>query len=102
MSPSSTLDSTNAMQDSIVRYVLTLPLNFVPVVGTAFFLGYVGSFEQFLIPADEAVSTVTKLDQATMPDTSSLKATTRKSEMPPSQKGEVPTLRTFHYFTLGS
>lgn len=26
-------------QDNIVRYVLTLPLNFVPVVGTAFFLG---------------------------------------------------------------
>jgi len=28
--------------DSIVRYVLTLPLNFVPVVGTAFFLGFNG------------------------------------------------------------
>ncbi|WVN87230.1 uncharacterized protein L203_102407 [Cryptococcus depauperatus CBS 7841] len=28
--------------DNLVRYVLTLPLNFVPVVGTAFFLGYNG------------------------------------------------------------
>nr|ODN85615.1 hypothetical protein L203_04865 [Cryptococcus depauperatus CBS 7841] len=27
--------------DNLVRYVLTLPLNFVPVVGTAFFLGQV-------------------------------------------------------------
>lgn len=25
-----------------MRYLLTLPLNFVPVVGTAFFLGYNG------------------------------------------------------------
>ncbi|KAK1922928.1 hypothetical protein DB88DRAFT_493169 [Papiliotrema laurentii] len=28
--------------DNIVRYLLTLPLNFIPVVGTAFFLGYNG------------------------------------------------------------
>ena len=30
------------MQDNAVRYLLTLPLNFIPVVGTAFFLGYNG------------------------------------------------------------
>jgi hypothetical protein len=30
--------------DGIMRYVLTLPLNFVPVVGTAFFLLYNGRF----------------------------------------------------------
>jgi len=28
--------------DGIVRYVLSLPLNFIPVVGTIFFLGYNG------------------------------------------------------------
>ncbi|KAL1412690.1 hypothetical protein Q8F55_000437 [Vanrija albida] len=28
--------------DSVVRYIITLPLNFIPVVGTAFFLGYNG------------------------------------------------------------
>lgn len=28
--------------DNVVRYLLTLPLNFIPVVGTAFFLGYNG------------------------------------------------------------
>lgn len=28
--------------ENVVRYVLTLPLNFIPVVGTAFFLGYNG------------------------------------------------------------
>jgi len=29
-----------------VRYLLTLPLNFIPVVGTAFFLGYNGVLPQ--------------------------------------------------------
>jgi len=29
--------------DNLVRYILTLPFNFVPVVGTAFFLGYNGA-----------------------------------------------------------
>lgn len=29
--------------DGVVRYVLSLPLNFIPVVGTVFFLGYNGS-----------------------------------------------------------
>ncbi|TXT05927.1 hypothetical protein VHUM_03688 [Vanrija humicola] len=28
--------------DGLVRYLITLPLNFIPVVGTAFFLGYNG------------------------------------------------------------
>lgn len=28
--------------DGIVRYVLSLPLNFIPVIGTVFFLGYNG------------------------------------------------------------
>ncbi|KGB74705.1 hypothetical protein CNBG_0543 [Cryptococcus deuterogattii R265] len=28
--------------DSVVRYLLTLPLNFIPLVGTIFFLGYNG------------------------------------------------------------
>ncbi|UOH81068.1 hypothetical protein LQV05_003730 [Cryptococcus neoformans] len=28
--------------DSIVRYLLTLPLNFIPLIGTVFFLGYNG------------------------------------------------------------
>lgn len=28
--------------DGVVRYVLSLPLNFIPVVGTVFFLGYNG------------------------------------------------------------
>jgi hypothetical protein len=28
--------------DNLVRYVLTLPFNFIPVIGTAFFLGYNG------------------------------------------------------------
>lgn len=28
--------------DNVVRYLLTLPLNFIPVVGTVFFLGYNG------------------------------------------------------------
>lgn len=28
--------------DNIVRYFLTLPLNFIPVVGTVVFLGYNG------------------------------------------------------------
>jgi hypothetical protein len=26
------------LQDNVVRYILTLPLNLIPVVGTAFFL----------------------------------------------------------------
>jgi hypothetical protein len=30
--------------DSIVRYVLSLPLNLIPVVGTVFFLGYNGMY----------------------------------------------------------
>lgn len=28
--------------DNIIRYVITLPFNFIPFVGTAFFLGYNG------------------------------------------------------------
>ena len=28
-----------------MRYILTLPLNFIPVVGTAFFLGFNGELE---------------------------------------------------------
>ncbi len=28
--------------DGIVRYILSLPLNLIPVVGTVFFLGYNG------------------------------------------------------------
>jgi len=28
--------------DGVVRYVLSLALNFIPVVGTVFFLGYNG------------------------------------------------------------
>ena len=43
--------------------------------------------------ADEVDSTGTKLDQAITLDTSSSKAMTRRSEMPPSPRGEVPTLR---------
>jgi len=37
------LDSADS-QDNVVRYLLTLPLNFIPVVGTAFFLGYNGEY----------------------------------------------------------
>lgn len=31
--------------DGIVKYALTLPLNAIPVVGTAFFLGYNGELD---------------------------------------------------------
>jgi hypothetical protein len=31
--------SSKLSTDGIIRYVLTLPLNFIPVVGTVFFLG---------------------------------------------------------------
>ncbi|KAI5452241.1 hypothetical protein NCC49_000806 [Naganishia albida] len=34
--------SSKLSTDGIIRYVLTLPLNFIPVVGTVFFLGYNG------------------------------------------------------------
>jgi hypothetical protein len=34
---------TGRLQDNVVRYILTLPLNLIPVVGTAFFLMYVYS-----------------------------------------------------------
>lgn len=30
--------------DNMVRYLLTLPLNLIPVVGTVFFLGYNGAY----------------------------------------------------------
>ena len=33
-----------------MRYLLTLPLNFIPVVGTAFFLGYNGALPQDCTP----------------------------------------------------
>ena len=31
--------SSKLSTDGIIRYILTLPLNFIPVVGTVFFLG---------------------------------------------------------------
>lgn len=33
---------TDLIQDNAVRYILTLPLNFIPVIGTACFLGING------------------------------------------------------------
>lgn len=37
-----------------MRYLLTLPLNFIPVVGTAFFLGYNGALPQDCTPMTRA------------------------------------------------
>jgi hypothetical protein len=34
--------------DSAVRYVLSLPLNLIPVVGTVFFLGYNGGLQKIV------------------------------------------------------
>ena len=34
---------TKKAQDNLVRYVLTLPFNLIPVVGTAFFIAFNGA-----------------------------------------------------------
>lgn len=44
--------------DSVVRYIITLPLNFIPVVGTAFFLGYNGASKEAIIYINSVLTLV--------------------------------------------